>query len=1288
MKRLRPLLIQCVILLVLTSSLAVNHTRYKQETIKSFNDDSSARVDLGGWINVSQTTDRRDASDDTVGGDDGVLGALWQKVRPYVTGEEKLNPGGRVANLKKRLLTEADELVALYTNSAHNHLRERAHSEVVRAVSEGRSGQPWTESQHHKRSLYRDSAGATVLSAVEGAVSLGVRGSQSVHMTVWHDKLIVALVSNTVEVSLYTVDQNTLEVQRSPGPRGKCEFGHFPGDGLLLVCITVGKQDHSRDGNGCHYAAEGDVAVYLVQEAAPGQGALHLHLLQAIPTSSPSYVHLWIHSQKSYLMVASEEGTSKSSTTSTTYHTTSRLYQWMGLYFDVLQELPATSPRAVHHFMINNFSFLAVANFKNNKGQHNCHSLVYRYSVDKDRYVPFQQVSTRGATHFQSFTLGTGHVKDTFLAVANFCEDDSVGCNLHTSSTIYKFQTGKFILFQEIATTAAVQWMAVQVEATVLLSVVSSIVGVKFYQYNGWRFVPTTLQYSNGPLGVGVTGIASVTWNKKIIIGVSNEDDSKTFGAPTLYTISFKTEKSLNEYYMATEKWCKKLRSHLARENLGSLYDKVEAAPKTTQSYTFTRPIVVEGNLTVMKASQALQVYTRLTDEWLPMNFRKLEMKREIVQQMLDTGRSRLSETITLAGPVTWPTDLHFDDLITDTYTISSVGNLTVNWISDQQLPHEKYFILLTGQSPLHLKSLHFSHLHLQSAVMVEMLGSVTVSSYVTLSGQHTITGEKNFLGLVNSSQVLVDTTIDGLQVDPLTLLLTTSSQTHTGLVSCTDLDAVAVKISSINNVNINQLFQHLVTRDSATAIAGQIRIRNDLFFSGNLEVNITANIDLLNPLRTDEPRLQVLSGHHRVGGVKCRSTRVAGKINGVDVPAEVFLSWSNAIYGLSSAAFTQLDADSITINTALHTIKVSMHIPSTSAELTTSADLVRPFSTVSEAIASTEEVVVSFTPEQTTVSNVVGLTDFPINRSGLLGVNSRSSDAFWTVPGRKEEKVTIADTLKLLEELKILWQGMVQKSGKSSASRDVQETLISSGKVDAIISILKHYIRDIGNSSATEVRAVVSKWNLSDLVYEFITMENMLYDNPELITAEIEVKINNIHTLIDEVEGIIEAFEEKSNSKLEPPDLKGITKVDSSLLLTGSNATAYANLTRKVKNKVSTQKLREKKIKGSMTTVDSSLQQTSKVPLTIETPALYIPATSDQSTKEIHTIDSELDATTLGLATDKINELHLSTDLLPLSEDPSVFSFLEEPDDFFVGDYNSLNVHDNLPKTAFFKNS
>nr|XP_053631325.1 uncharacterized protein LOC128687785 [Cherax quadricarinatus] len=130
--------------------------------------------------------------------------------------------------------------------------------------------------------------------------------------------------------------------------------------------------------------------------------------------------------------------------------------------------------------------------------------------------------------------------------------------------------------------------------------------------------------------------------------------------------------------------------------------------------------------------------------------------------------------------------------------------------------------------------------------------------------------------------------------------------------------------------------------------------------------------------------------------------------------------------------------------------------IPSTSAELTTSADLVRPFSTVSEAIASTEEVVVSFTPEQTTVSNVVGLTDFPINRSGLLGVNSRSSDAFWTVPGRKEEKVTIADTLKLLEELKILWQGMVQKSGKSSASRDVQETLISSGKVDAIIKHLE----------------------------------------------------------------------------------------------------------------------------------------------------------------------------------------------------------------------------------------
>ena len=53
--------------------------------------------------------------------------------------------------------------------------------------------------------------------------------------------------------------------------------------------------------------------------------------------------------------------------------------------------------------------------------------MIFRYSVHQGRYLPFQAVETRGARHFQSFTLGSKPFHDSFLAIANFCEDTSTG---------------------------------------------------------------------------------------------------------------------------------------------------------------------------------------------------------------------------------------------------------------------------------------------------------------------------------------------------------------------------------------------------------------------------------------------------------------------------------------------------------------------------------------------------------------------------------------------------------------------------------------------------------------------------------------------------------------------------------------------------------------------------------------------------------------------------------------------------------------------------------------------
>ena len=52
-----------------------------------------------------------------------------------------------------------------------------------------------------------------------------------------------------------------------------------------------------------------------------------------------------------------------------TRHTTSSIYHWRGAYPDRVELLPGTNPMAAHHFMVNEFHYLAFANFQNNKGE-------------------------------------------------------------------------------------------------------------------------------------------------------------------------------------------------------------------------------------------------------------------------------------------------------------------------------------------------------------------------------------------------------------------------------------------------------------------------------------------------------------------------------------------------------------------------------------------------------------------------------------------------------------------------------------------------------------------------------------------------------------------------------------------------------------------------------------------------------------------------------------------------------------------------------------------------------
>ncbi|XP_071527825.1 uncharacterized protein [Panulirus ornatus] len=926
-----------VVLLPTTNSDGALRARHSHNVSNSEHDEDGAPV--------NKTESSAPDEGFAVNGSRSVLGAtlnsIWERVRPYIIQEDGRDLADRMGTFRRRLLTEAEEMVTLFIRAAGLRRPDGDLEPTQRQAwaaegqaSVGGGGRHRTRRDHPlDLPLFKDPDGVPVLEDIKGVSTLQVNGSLAIEMVVWHGRAIVAIINAEHRLSLCTLDRNTYKVTHTLDLAGNvnCQFSKALDDQLLLLCITRNAPYFKENFYDQTDRQTVDVTVYQVkEETKTGHGTLTVHLLQFIPTENPIDLHTWMHRGTCFLMVAEAKsvGAGVRGPTSTTYHTTSKIYYWTGQYFDFLHQLPGTHPTSVRHFKTKDHHFIAMANFINNKGQHNTHSTIFRYSIDVERYVPFQQILTKGAKHIEIFTMGYGFLPHTYLAVANSCEDEADGgCNPYTESRIYRYYDGRFILFQSIPTAAALQWLAIQLESSVLLAVANALTGVKFYQYNGWRFVPTAIQHTAGPFGVGVTSMASVIWNGTILIGVTNQDPELSAAyTPSIYTVSFKRDRAMQEFYTVSERWCEERLARLEEEDLVALQQQVDAAPRNSLPYTFTQSVTIDGNLTVLGASEAHQVYIRGKGQWLPDLPNHLEARRLILQQDLKRAQERILDAIPLAGPVSWPAGLHFAHLdALETSDISSVDNLVAVWINGHDLVGQEDPVEMGASGPIHVGRCDFKNVDVQAGVRVTRLDGRPVSEYVTLNGRHRIEGEVTFLEEVGTARVGTSGTVDGVRVARDSLLLTTDVQNHTGSIGCSSLKAGSVYVSSINGIGVSDLFQSLVTSDASATINGRLVVRGDLVHPKNAVVNVTSNIDLYHPLRTDDLKEQVITGQHRVESVRSQSVRVAGRVNSVRVPEDVFLRRAGYSYTVPSAAFTQvLASSSVAISTALDTITVT----------------------------------------------------------------------------------------------------------------------------------------------------------------------------------------------------------------------------------------------------------------------------------------------------------------------------------------------------------------------------
>ena len=110
------------------------------------------------------------------------------------------------------------------------------------------------------------------------------------------------------------------------------------------------------------------------------------------------------------------------------YNTNSCIYKWDGNKFVLFQSIPTRGAIAWHPFVISGQTFLGVANYHGDSQKHNTQSVVYQASGAQ--FIKYQEIPTHGARDMTTFEY-KGH---TYLAVANFYNQ-----KYNINSALYKW---------------------------------------------------------------------------------------------------------------------------------------------------------------------------------------------------------------------------------------------------------------------------------------------------------------------------------------------------------------------------------------------------------------------------------------------------------------------------------------------------------------------------------------------------------------------------------------------------------------------------------------------------------------------------------------------------------------------------------------------------------------------------------------------------------------------------------------------------------------------------------
>ncbi|XP_018028207.1 uncharacterized protein LOC108683406 [Hyalella azteca] len=743
----------------------------------------------------------------------------------------------------------------------------------------------------------------------------------------FNDELLVAMEINAEIVVnvLQMPSLKTFEAARFPGS-GNCFLGAHPYNtqAVTIACAPPA-------------STSGHPALHQVSVRHLIRGPLH----DKFKVSSPEPVFrtdfssaiAWEHDGKHFLLLAGEnvtnltEGEFRSSkqfraiknTNVANFEDSIQIYERSDQHIDLVETLPAHSPKEVAHFIINNFHFLAVA-----EGKPGFPSLVYRYSLDLARYVLLQRLPTPGAAvALKVFTLGEAVAKDTFLAVAFDC---LVACQNNHTVIIFKYNNAKFLPFQALSVPSPTGIHVVEASGGVLLALTSRDAALRFYQQDGWRFVPA----SPGGLRQGLSAISVQAASSPSFSAIKHQpspcfvvahtaanDTSRI--ETTIYRPEFVHRSPFKDLYFALSASANQFMQ--TADIAASVKALVDKAPKTDQPATFSSHIKFKNSLVIHNMS-AVKVSSPPRE--LPTTAEDFLEKADSLLAKLAGLSLAARRVVSVDTPDDWPRNLRVKSV--SVVGRGSVSKLRVNGtVNGFPVPDETSLIPIKATQPIRILSMRFDKIAFQNEVRLKSMNGVPFENYITLRGNHDIAARVTFLDTLKVDHITLAGTLNGHDFSEY--LTKNSDQNITGNFHCKVGYINNLNAGNINGVDMRRLLETSVSRHNDFNINGSVFVAKSVYSNKNLKTKTLTGVDLAefsnDVLLKRSQKPQIISGRFILDGMKAHTVNISRLLNNVSTE-DLFINRNGLVHHLEAAHFSELRAKKLQVTGQLNDLKVT----------------------------------------------------------------------------------------------------------------------------------------------------------------------------------------------------------------------------------------------------------------------------------------------------------------------------------------------------------------------------